>query len=108
MSILLLLTGPSGTKALQGVVAAQSTTTGTLTVQAPLVAATAAQSVVTGALTNTPLGSNPLVGRIDAQSDPPGTLISRTITVRMIAITPSLNASIRPLPNHASGRITFR
>jgi len=69
VSLLLLLTGPSGIRPLQAVVTGQSNTTGALTVQAPLVAATAAQSVVTGTLTNTALGSNPLVGRIDAQSD---------------------------------------
>lgn len=69
MSLLLLLTGPSGNRPLQGLVAAQSGTAGVLTVRAPLVAVTAAQSVVTGTLTNTPLGSNPLVGTIAAQSD---------------------------------------
>lgn len=69
MSLLLLLTGPSGNRVLQGVVAAQSSTAGILTVRASLIAATAGQSGVTGALTNTPLGSNPLVGHIDAQGD---------------------------------------
>jgi len=72
MSLLLLLTGPSGNRPLQGVVTAQSNVTGTLTVRAPLIAATAAQSVVTGTLTNTPTGTNALVGTITAQSDVQG------------------------------------
>ena len=72
MSLLLLLTGPSGSRPLQVLVTAQSATTGTLSVQAPLVAATAAQSAVTGTLTNTPSGQNPLVGQIDAQSNVSG------------------------------------
>lgn len=68
MSLLLLLTGPSGNRALQGVVTAQSNVAGTLAVRAALIAAPATQSVVAGTLTNTAGGTNPLVGSIDAQS----------------------------------------
>jgi len=72
MSLLLLLTGPSSNRALQGVVTAQSVVSGTLTVQAPLVASTAGQSVVTGTLTNTATGTNALVGQVTAQSSVTG------------------------------------
>lgn len=74
MSLLLLLTGPSGNKPLAGVVAAQSTTTGALTVRAPLITVVTAQSTVTGTLTNTASGTNPLAGQITAQSDVQGTI----------------------------------
>jgi hypothetical protein len=37
-------------------------------------------------------------GKSSGTLPPSGTFISRTIIVMMIAITPSLNASIRPLP----------
>jgi len=72
MSLLLLLTGPSSNRPLQGVVTAQSVVSGTLTVQAPLIASTAAQSVVTGTLTNTATGQNALVGQVVAQSNVTG------------------------------------
>jgi len=72
VGLLLLFTGVSNNRPLQGVVTAQSNVSGTLTVRAPLIASTAAQSVVTGTLTNTATGTNALVGQVTAQSDVQG------------------------------------
>jgi len=69
MSLLLLFSGVSNNRPLQGAVTAQSNVSGTLTVTASLVASTAAQSALTGTLTNTTSGTNALVGSIVAQSD---------------------------------------
>lgn len=70
MSLLLLLTGPSGNRPLQGAVTAQSSTAGVLTVRAGLQGLVAAQSNVSGTLTVAAQGA--LLGQIDALSDVQG------------------------------------